>query len=51
MGKKKQEKLSRIEDWRRKQKEKNRRKNQKYNEKNHEKMAAAAREKRQLEQL
>ena len=48
MGKNKPEKLSRIEEWRRKQKEKNRQKNQKYNEKNREKRAAAAREKHQL---
>ena len=51
MGKNKPEKLSRIEEWRRQQKEKNRQKNEKYNEKNREKKAAAAREKRQLEQL
>ena len=37
MGKNKPEKLSRIEESRRKQKEKNRQKNQKYNEKNREK--------------
>ena len=47
MGKNKPGKLSRIEEWRRKQKENNRQKNQKYNEKNREKRAAAAREKRQ----
>ena len=47
MGKSKPGKLSRIEEWRRKQKEDNRQKNQKYNEKNREKRAAAAREKRQ----
>ena len=45
MGKNKPEKLSRIEESRRKQKEKNKQKNQKYNEKNREKRAAAAREK------
>ena len=48
MGKNKPEKLSRIEEWRRQQKEKNRQNNEKYNEKNREKKAAAAREKRQL---
>ena len=48
MGKNKPEKLSRIEEWRRQQKEKNRQNNEKYNEKNREKKAAAAREKSQL---
>lgn len=47
MGKNKPEKLSGIEEWRRKKKEKNRQNNQKY-EKNCEKRAASAREKCQL---
>lgn len=48
MVREKQEKCSRIEEWKKKKKEKNRQKKQRHNEKNHEKRAAHAREKWQL---
>ena len=46
MANEKEEKLSRIEEWRRKKQEKNRLKNLKYNEKNRKKRAEFARERR-----
>ena len=49
MANEKEEKLSRIEEWRRKKQEKNRLKNLNYNEKNCKKRVEFAREKRQCD--